>query len=140
MPVIRMVGGSIMAFTYDITTNRGKVRLLSVDSDSTYAVFEDDEIDAFLSMEGNNVKRAAAQALDTIASNDAYRIKKVSLLDVSADGVSVADVLHKRSAMLRDQADKEEASESGGSFDIAEWVVNDFGYRQQLINDAARNL
>lgn len=129
-----------MAFTYDITTNRGKVRLLSVDSDSTYAVFEDDEIDAFLSMEGNNVKRAAAQALDTIASNDAYRIKKVSLLDVSADGVSVADVLHKRSAMLRDQADKEEASESGGSFDIAEWVVNDFGYRQQLINDAARNL
>jgi hypothetical protein len=129
-----------MAFTYDITTSIGKVRLLAIDSDSTYAVFEDDEIDAFLSMEGNNVKRAAAQALDTIASNDAFRVKKVKLLDVTADGVSVAEVLHKRSAMLRAQADKEEASEEGGSFDIAEWVVDDFSYRQQLINNSMRNL
>jgi hypothetical protein len=128
-----------MTFTYDLTTSRGKVRLLAIDSDSTYAVFSDDEIDAFLSMEDNSVKRSAALALETIASNDAFRVKKVSLLDVSADGVSVSDALLKRAALLRKQADADEASESGGSFDIAEWVVDDFGYRQQLINDAMRN-
>jgi hypothetical protein len=129
-----------MAFTYDVTTSRGQVRLLAIDSDLTYYVFEDAEIDAFLSIEAGNVRRAAAQALDTIASNDAYRVKKVTLLDVTADGVSVSAELRARAKTLRDQADKAEAAEDGGAFDIAEWVVDDFSFRQQMVNETLRGL
>ena len=129
-----------MTFTYDPTTSSGLVRLLAIDTSEDTYVFSDAEIEAFLAMEGGNVKRAAAQALDTIASNDAYTVKKVSLLDVSADGVSVAGVLHQRASMLRKQADTEDEQDVGGAFDVAEWITNDFALREFINNDALRGL
>lgn len=57
-----------MSFTYDVTTSRGKVRLLAFDTDSTNYVFEDAEVDALLSLEGQSVYRAAACALRSIAA------------------------------------------------------------------------
>lgn len=41
-----------MAFTYDITTSRGRVRLNLADTDATAYVFEDAEIDQLLSSDG----------------------------------------------------------------------------------------
>ena len=46
-----------MAFTYDIATDRGKVRLLIPDRLATQYMFEDDEIDWFLTAESTVVKR-----------------------------------------------------------------------------------
>ncbi|KKL78369.1 hypothetical protein LCGC14_2025560 [marine sediment metagenome] len=57
-----------MAFTYDITTNRGKVRLLISDTDSTDYQFEDDEIDAFLTMASGSLLLAASYALESWAA------------------------------------------------------------------------
>ena len=57
-----------MAFTYDITTNRGKVRLLIGDTDSTDYQFEDDEIDAFLTMASSSLLLAASYALESWAA------------------------------------------------------------------------
>ncbi len=57
-----------MAFTYDITTNRGKVRLLISDTDSTDYHFEDDEIDAFLTMASSSLLLAASYALESWAA------------------------------------------------------------------------
>ena len=50
---------------YDVTTDIGKVRLLLSDIVTPW-VFTDTELQAFLDMEGG-VKRAAAQAIDTLS-------------------------------------------------------------------------
>ena len=51
-----------MAFTYDLSTNRGKVRLLIPDTNSEAYELEDAEVDYFLTVRGNNVKAAAVDA------------------------------------------------------------------------------
>lgn len=88
----------------DFTTNNGRVRLLINDTDDLDPVFDDEEIDAFLSMEGDSVKRAAAQALDTIADDEALTSKVVRSQDVSTDGATVAAGLRQRAVALRAQA------------------------------------
>lgn len=61
-----------MAFTFAPGTLRGKVRLLISDTDTVTAanqVFTDAEIDAFLSLESNEVYAAAASAAQSMAAN-----------------------------------------------------------------------
>jgi len=128
-----------MAFTYDVATDRGRVRLLITDTDTSHAIFTDAEVDAFLGLESSSVKRAAASALDQIASNEALVQKRIRLLDLSTDGPSVAKALREHAALLRTQADAGEAAEDGGSFDWAEMVVNDFSARERLWNQALRS-
>lgn len=129
-----------MAFSYNLATDTGKVRLLIPDSQSASYVFEDEEIAAFLEME-SGVRRAAAAALETIASNEALVLKSIKLLDLSTDGAKTADALLKRAATLRKQADDaDEAAElaAGGAFDIAEMVVDPFTARERLLNQSLR--
>ena len=49
-----------MAWTYDLSTNVGKVRLLTTDNDWDNQVFEDAEIQAFLDMQGDIYQAAEA--------------------------------------------------------------------------------
>lgn len=92
-----------MAFTYDLGTPRGMVRLLVNDVDEATGVFQDDEIDAFLEMEGEAVKLAAAQAIDSNADNEALASKVLRTQDLQVDGAKLADVLHQRAENLRNQ-------------------------------------
>jgi len=108
--------------TYNLATDIGKVRLLISDTDETDEIFEDDEIQGFLDMEGT-VKLAAAQALDTIADNEALSSKVLTSSDVAVDGAKLADSLRKRAIELRSQSD----SPTSG-FDIV-----DFEYCPGLI-------
>jgi len=57
-----------MACTYDISTNRGKVRRLIGDISTTACYFPDTEIDAFLSMASNDLLMAASYALESWAA------------------------------------------------------------------------
>lgn len=63
-----------MAFTYEITTNRGRIRRLVGDAIEDMGAlpdgvnFQDAEIDEFFSMEGNHIQRAAALALESLES------------------------------------------------------------------------
>lgn len=120
-----------MAFTYDVSTDRGRVRMLIPDSSTSSYVFEDAEIDAFLSLEGDDVRRAAALALETIASNEALTLKVIRILDLQTDGAKTSDALLKRAALLRGQADAAEAA-SGDLFDWGEMVFDDFSARERL--------
>lgn len=95
----------------DVTT----VRLLINDPDG--AAFTVDEISSFLTLEGGNVKRAAAQAVDTIADNEALVAKYVTDHQITIDGTKVADSLRKRAQTLREQADADEEND-GFYFDI----------------------
>lgn len=63
-----------MTFTLDPTTDRGKVRLLVGDTDELepdHQIFNDAEIDAFLSLEAQNVYAAAAAACQSVAASSA---------------------------------------------------------------------
>ena len=130
-----------MAFTYDLSTNIGKVRLLIPDRVTPDHVFEDDELTAFLTAEGSVVKRATALALESIASDQVLVLKVMKLMDLQVDGSNVSDALLKRAAMLRDQASQEEAAEDGGSFDVADMIYpgDSFGYRERVWNEGLRD-
>ena len=103
---------------YTPTTDEGKVRLLLNDVAEPY-VFGDEEILAFLELEGGSIKRAAAQAIDTNATNEALASKVLRSQDLSTDGAKVADAMRKHADRLREQADGDDANgEDGAYFDI----------------------
>ena len=95
---------------------RAQIRLLINDPGGDDPVFSDTEIDAFYLLEGSNVKMAAAQALDTIADDEALTSKVIKDHDLQTDGTKVADSLRKRAATLRSQAADQAADADGGSF------------------------
>ena len=57
-----------MAFTYDLATEIGKVRLLISDSDVTSFHFTDEEIQVFLTMASSSLLIAAGYALEAWAA------------------------------------------------------------------------
>ena len=54
-------------------------------------------------MEGNQVKLAAAQAIDTNADNEVLASKVLRTQDLQTDGAKLAQVLHARAEQLRNQ-------------------------------------
>jgi hypothetical protein len=112
-----------MAFTYDLSTDAGKVRLLLNDipegtGDDVTAVFTDAEIAAFLDIEGGVVKLAAAQAIDTNATNEALASKVLRTQDVQTDGAKLADSMRKHAAALRAQHQAAVDDADEGYFEI----------------------
>lgn len=108
-----------MVWTYVAgASDRDRVRLLITDTDVDNPIFQDAEVDAFLTLEGGDVRYAAAAALETIASREALRLKVVRQLDTSTDGAKLADSLRALAKSLREQADTEPA------YEVAEFVFN----------------
>lgn len=124
-----------MAFTLDYSTDRGKVRLLITDVDSTQALFDDSQVDAFLALEENSVPRAAALALDTIASNESLVQKASRLVDFQTNGPAVAADLRNHAKVLRERADQLEYADS---FDWAEMVTGPFTARERVLDEYLR--
>ena len=121
-----------MAFTYDVSSDRGKVRLLCTDTLESNAIFQDAEIDAFLAM-NTGVRLAAAAALEVIASNEVLVLKKIINLDLETDGPAVARELREQAKQLR-------AQESAiGAFDIAEQIHDPFTEREYWLNQVQRD-
>lgn len=95
--------------TLDTSTAIGKVRLLTTDVDEAFPLHTDGDLEAFLAMEGDNVKRAAAASLEAISTSEALVSKKISTQDLSTDGPAVAKDLRERAKLLRQQADDADA-------------------------------
>lgn len=129
-----------MAFTYDTSTDTGKVRLLIPDAKAAAYMFEDAEIAVFLELEDGRIKRGAALALETMASSEAYTQKAIKLLDLSTDGPKVAAELRARAAALREQdaadalAVQEAADAANGyaGFEVAEWPLGPASHRDYV--------
>ena len=100
----------------DYTTPEGQVRLIIGDLDEGKRLFGDSELQGFLKLCNDSVKRAAADALDTIASSEALLSKKITTQDRSADGPAVADALRKHAEALRKRAAEEEAEANEDPF------------------------
>lgn len=129
-----------MSATYnpDSPDSRGQVRLLASDTDVADPFFQDGEIDVFLALEGANVRRAAALALETIAAQQTLLLKKLTLLNqVSTDGPAVAKALRERAAELRRAATEAEARD-GAVFDVAEMALDESSYAEIVYSAALR--
>lgn len=127
-------------FTYDPTTNRGRVRLLIQDTDTSgppeKQLFTDVEIDAFLGLE-DGVFTAAALALETMASQQAMVLKVISLLDLTTNGAAVSSALLERAKRLRELADVATEDEQG-VFDWAEMITTTWAGDERVWNEALR--
>ena len=119
-----------LPITTDPTTTIGQVRLLCTDLDEVSPLFTDAQVSAFLAMESANVRLAAAQALDTIASSEAMVSKKIRTQDLQTDGPAVAEELRARAASLRKQTERiDPTTGEPYAFDIVDydplaWLLN----------------
>jgi len=103
----------------DFDTDVGKVRVLLGDTEAEnvqsgigeYMYFGDAEIGAFLDMYGDNVKLAAARAIEVIAGSQALLLKSWKSDDLAVNGDKIAESLRKIAAQLREEAIAEESSE-----------------------------
>jgi len=96
----------------DFTTPESQVRLLIPDLDEDKPVFSDSEIQAFLSIHKDNIKRAAASALDAIATSTVMILKLVKTDDLTVDGPAVSKEIRARAQALRDEADADDLEDA----------------------------
>jgi len=106
--------------TVDPATDIGRVRLLCTDLDEVHPLFSDAQIQAFLDMCGGRVKRAAAVALETIATSEALISKVIRTTDLQTDGAKVAAELRARARALREEDDE--------AVDEAPWAIDAVHY------------
>ena len=124
---------------FDYTSPIGLVRVLIPDlrkledlrdlrNEPRY-LFTDDEILAFLAVNGGNVKRAAADACDAIGMDKGLQLLVLKTDDKQTDGAKLLDAIVKRAKALREQA--KEDDENNLSFDVVypsfepvDWAVS----------------
>ena len=90
-----------MTTSSDITTNVGKVRLIIGDTDITDAVFTDEELEVFLTIQSNNLNRAAADALEAWAAKYAANPDQEKIGDY-AYTAKITDKMLKLATRLRE--------------------------------------
>jgi hypothetical protein len=112
----------------------GQVRLLVSDVDEANFILSDEMVAGYLARYGvlptgavtprAPINRAAADALDAIASSEALVSKVMQTVDgLQTDGAKVANSLRTRADSLRRQADREEDQTEDGTQDAYFGVV-----------------
>lgn len=117
----------------DYTTPAGRVRLLAADTAADTLgeqLFTDDQIDAFLVLEGGDVRLAAAQALDTVASSKALLARKAKIGNLSVDETTSARELSARASALRKQAAEAGSDPTISPIDIVDYDPNAWLYSE----------
>ena len=100
-----------MTFTYIPGTVLGTVRLLCTDRDPDNEIFSDEEIAVFLDLNEQDVRLAAADALDQIAASQALILKYIEVNGLRTNGQAVANALHQQAESLRSRAAAEAAED-----------------------------
>ena len=100
-----------MTFTYVPGTPIGLVRLLCTDRDPDNEIFSDEEIAVFLDLNEQDVRLAAADALDQIAASQALILKYIEVNGLKTNGQAVANALHQQAESLRSRAAAEAAED-----------------------------
>jgi len=106
----------------DYSTAVGQVRLLIPDveqldnladpSAAASYIFNDSQVQAFLALYSNNVKRAAAQAKLVLATSESLINKVIKTADYATDGAKLGAELRAQATLLQAEADKDEAEDS----------------------------
>lgn len=91
-----------MTWNYDPTTNLGKARLYSRENLQDKSVLTDEDFTAFLEMNSDKPRLAAADALDYIANTQELLLRKITLTGaMTLDGPAVAADLRGQAETLR---------------------------------------
>ena len=109
-------------FPPDYATAVGQVRLLIPDTEQlenpadptaeAAYIFDDHQIQAFVSLYSDNVKRAAAQAKLVLATSEALINKVIRTADYNTDGAKLGAELRAQAKQLQDEADKDDLVDS----------------------------
>ena len=132
----------VIAFTYDPTTDRGKVRLTIGDTDTVNAdrqIFTDAEIDAFLGMNSSIIKLSSASALEAMAASQVFLLKVMKNMDFQVDGGAVGRELRLQAKQLRKDFEDNGDGTFEGMFGVAEYADTDFSRRERIIKQALRD-
>lgn len=115
----------------DYATAVGQVRLLIPDveqlgdlSNPTTPVsyiFSDAQIQAFLVIAKDNIKRAAAEAKMVLATSEALIQKVIKAADLSTDGAKLGAEIRAQANDLRAQADQDDLIDNYDSFEIIDF-------------------
>lgn len=106
----------------DYSTVIGQIRLLVPDveqlenlaapaAEAAY-IFDDHQIQAFATLYGNNVKRAAAQAKLVLATSEALINKVIRTADYTTDGAKLGAELRAQAKQLIEEADKDDLADA----------------------------
>lgn len=124
-----------MTFTYAMSgSDRDMVRFLLTDTKPDGVLFQDEELDALLALESGDVRYAAAQALDTVATNQALLLRSIQTLDIQTDPRAYAAILQENAKRLR------ELSDSEASIDWAEVVTSPQALRTRIADQWQRGV
>lgn len=132
-------GTPLGIFTYDITSidqsikDRSRIRMLIGDTQENAGPrpdsrnFNDTEIDTFLALESGSIQRAAAAALETLASEWAGRASKQSLGPTSIEATQASHYRQQAAEFRRaygHTADSKSAGapEEAGASNIIHWT------------------
>lgn len=119
--IVRPSLAGAATITTDPTTNIGVVRLLITDVDPGDPLFTDAQITGFLTLEGDNIRLAAAQALDTMARSEVLISKVIRTQDLQTDGSKVAAELRASAASLREQAAERNNDGTATAFEVVDF-------------------
>lgn len=114
-------------FPADPATPIGQVRLLIGDTvqDGGEYIFSDAFLTGYVAINSGNVRYAAADALDVLATNEAYISKKIRTESLQTDGASVANAIRLHATALRARA-RDEANDTlmdtEGSIEIVDFA------------------
>lgn len=98
------------------------VRHLMADVGSTQYL-TDDQVRVYLDLNAGHVRRAAADALDAVATSETLVGKVIRTQDLQTDGAKVADSLRKHADRLRQLADAEDdKADSWDGFDVVDTI------------------
>jgi hypothetical protein len=124
-----------MSFSYDPSDQGvGTVRLMITDTTDVAPgpIFQDEELEAFLTLEEGSLRYAAAAALDCMAASQLLVQKQIKILDLETDGATLSTELRALAKQLRD------SEENMAAFDIAEQVFDPFGARERIYKQFLR--
>ena len=85
--------------------------------ESSY-LFTDSQIQTYLSVNKDNVKKATADAIEALATSEALISKVIKTEDLQTDGAKVANALLVRSRQLRNSAKEDEGTDAAEFFRV----------------------
>jgi len=110
----------------DYSTAVGQVRLLIPDveqldnladlTQSKAYIFSDSQIQAFLTLYTNNIKRAAAQAKLVLATSETMINKVIKTADYTTDGAKLGAELRAQAKHLQEEADRDDQIDAYDEF------------------------
>lgn len=107
-------------------------------ADENATMFSDEELKDFFTAGRGSMLRAAGYANYAIATSEALISKVIKTQDLSTNGAQVAEALIKKGNALFDQADKEDAADAQGYFEIVDYREG-WGYDRAELTEWGRS-